>query len=125
MKFPIKKGWLILIAIFLAFVILNPSYTTFRQFIGDNDGRKTYNFLVCSVYEYGTAKYLGVLMNFVEIKERPSISKIIEGCDSTITSPVVYAIESGDTAQVKPTKKPFKKDPFAYDPSYNKTVRHH
>lgn len=66
-QLPIKKGWLITIAIALLFIILNPGYTSFRQFTGDTSVRRTYNFFICSIYDDGGDKYLGIALNFFRI----------------------------------------------------------
>lgn len=79
--FPyMKKKWKVFILIILIFIILNPSYSNFKEYTGLNGKSAEYlhkknNFLLFSIYK--NAKdgkiYLGVLMNFIVITNHPNI----------------------------------------------------
>jgi hypothetical protein len=70
----VKKGWLIICGLLLILIILNPTYSNFKEFIGISGTRTNYlqkksNFLFFSIYhnDIGNRKYIGFLKNFVEI----------------------------------------------------------
>lgn len=82
-NFPLKKGWLITIAILLLLVFLNPSYNAFKEFTGLNGSNSAYlhkevNGIIFSVYknEEDEKTYAGFCLNFIDItpkqKEIPS-----------------------------------------------------
>jgi hypothetical protein len=89
MGFNMKKGWIITLIIGGVFVLLNPSITAFKEYLGINsyDGiQRKYNFLLCSVYEYDQNKYLGIGANFIQVKK---VEKIEPPKDSTSIAPIV------------------------------------
>jgi hypothetical protein len=74
----LKKGWIIIIAIILLFICLNPSLKDFDEYQGGNTYiRKEYNFIIFSVYRssinYNKNEklYIGILKNFIFIKRTP------------------------------------------------------
>ncbi len=56
-----------LAVLFILLMLLNPSTSQFRDYIGEKDVTKKMNFLIVSVYEYNGNKYLGFLMNFIPL----------------------------------------------------------
>jgi len=64
----IKKTWLVIGLILLAFIITNPSPKSFKGFLGEGrnyNQKRIYNWIVFSVYENTNGnKYLGIFMNF-------------------------------------------------------------
>lgn len=80
MKLPIKKGWVIVIALLLLLIFLNPGYNAFREYTGLNGKdasslHKEINGLVFSVYENtdDSRKYVGFCLNFIPLPEAPAI----------------------------------------------------
>lgn len=119
-KLPIKKGWLILIAILLLFILLNPGYSAFKEFTGLSGNNAAYlhkkaNYLIFSVYENADdeKEYAGVMMNFIEIppkQEKPSIASAPVRVTQTTTPKMVdasYFEPSSDTVLLK---NKYKKD---------------
>lgn len=79
MPFKLKKGWLIAISILLAFMLLNPTYSDFKDFTGhhteDSEVKliREKNFLLFSVYYLSEnnggieQRYIAFLKNFIQI----------------------------------------------------------
>ena len=69
-KLPIKKGWLIVIAIIAILIIGNPGKKQFKEYLGENktEVRRKYNFLIFSIWvkEHagGDPVYFSILWNF-------------------------------------------------------------
>lgn len=93
MKLPVKKIWIILGTIILLFIFLNPGINRFKEFKGNytyhniHQYRRESNYLVFSIYTYDNEKYIGLLMNFINIT--PS-KRSKEPLDSVI--PAYYPI---------------------------------
>ena len=66
-KINTKKTKIVIAVCFSILIILNPTTSQFRDYIGERDVTKKMNFLVVSVYEYNGNKYLGLLMNFIPL----------------------------------------------------------
>lgn len=107
--FPnMKKEWKLFIVITLILIILNPSYSNFKEYTGLTGKSAEYlhkknNFLLFSIYENSAdeKKYLAVLMNFIDITYHPSLAKEPELKDSAVEalpinkSPVIYKTSDG------------------------------
>jgi ABC-type cobalt transport system substrate-binding protein len=92
MKHKYKKAWLIIGVILLILIVFNPGLKRFKEFSGfDNkemsNVKKTYNFLVCSIYDdpYNDKKYFGILLNFIDISPKEKFQQR----DTTIVSDTV------------------------------------
>ena len=78
MSFKIKKGWAIIICIITIFIFLNPSYSDFRDFVGNHyqgySIKKKYNFLAFSIYTANDGdenkEYFAILKNFIRISPK-------------------------------------------------------
>ena len=78
MKLPIKKIWLVVMAIAIFLIIGNPGKYQLKEYLGyekseNNSIRKKYNFLLFSIYTEGGGfkrYYLGVCFNFFYLGER-------------------------------------------------------
>jgi len=80
MKLKFKKWQLVTGTTLLIMILLNPSYSDFREYTGQekNDGyytiQKEWNFLACSIYttsdneSHVQHEYLAILKNFIEIR---------------------------------------------------------
>jgi hypothetical protein len=87
-----NKKWLIAISIlFLVFIILNPDINRFKEYSGlvGRDShyiRRTSNFLIFSLYQDNQKdkKYIGLLMNFIDVTGKASKSE--NQVDSVSTS---------------------------------------
>lgn len=77
MPFKLKKGWIIVISTLLIFILLNPTYSDFKDFTGlhgqeyETVLHRQWNFLVLSVYKIDDTgenrTYLAILKNFIQI----------------------------------------------------------
>lgn len=74
-KLPIKKGWLIVIAIIAVLIVGNPGKKQFKEFLGaDNktEVRRKYNFLIFSIwvkeggYYNNDPVYFSIAWNFFQ-----------------------------------------------------------
>ena len=113
MKYKFKKGWVIIGGVFFILVALNPGMKRFKEFSGlDNKEmghvKRTYNFIVCSVYEdtYNEEKYFGVLLNFIDItpkkQPQPSDTTVILNSSDTVTVNPFIPIGQGTVKMVFP-----------------------
>ena len=91
MKLPLKKGWVITIAILLLLIFLNPGYNAFKEFTGLSGDNAAYlhkkaNYIVFSVYENADddKKYAGFLMNFVDITPKTDLPRVHKGADTSV-----------------------------------------
>lgn len=87
MKMLLKKIWIVAGIILVLFILLNPGINRFKEYSGlvGKDSRyikRKYNFVIFSIYEdsYSDKKYLGILMNFININKG---SKVIDNYTTT------------------------------------------
>jgi hypothetical protein len=75
MKLPIKKIWLIVMAITIFLIIGNPKKSRFKEYLGyessykaaNGELRRKYNFVLFSIYTQGVGYmhvYIGIGFNF-------------------------------------------------------------
>ena len=77
MNFNIKRGWIIVISILLTFIILNPTYSDFKDYTGmhgqeyETTLHRECNFIILSVYRQeaddGEHRYIAILKNFIQL----------------------------------------------------------
>jgi hypothetical protein len=94
MPFNIKKRWIAIICVLSGFILLNPSYSDFREFVLREDIpyiKRDANFVVFSIYSDDQERYLAFLKNFIHLKSenassiKPSLypSKSYKSVDTT------------------------------------------
>lgn len=81
MPLKLKKRWWIIISVLFIFIILNPTYSDFKDFTGRDENeqlKKMMNFGVFSIYSVGDEEYIAFLKNFIRIPSPPLPQKIVK-----------------------------------------------
>ena len=109
-----KKWPLIIAAILLLFIILNPSMKQFKEYMGKGTSslfeyRRASNFLIYSIYEYEygfeNKKYIGILSNFILLKPTNHNQPVQEGIDSVRIADSIKVEDLIDTSNTPPFLK--------------------
>jgi hypothetical protein len=69
--YNMRKKLLIGLGVILVIMLItNPSIKDFEEYENSRNVKREYNFFVCSIFKHYNDRYLGILGNFFELKER-------------------------------------------------------
>lgn len=104
MKLPKLKRWQwIAISIIVIMILLNPGLARFKEYAGlppndYGDVQRKADFIVCSLYQYGNTKYVGLLHNFIEVHPFDFPIHFNSGSEKSETKPHYNFVSPMDTS---------------------------
>jgi len=111
-KYNFKRLRLCIILLIVVLVITNPGIKNFKDYLGYTSYsglRRTQNWFVLSVYQDGSEKYIGVILNFLKIPERTKNEvEFIPSSESTVdTLPAIPEPPSENSNSLQSNENPF------------------